>query len=107
VKRMGGWGIWVGKWLGLLSLNAVMLLLSGACVYALLQWRATRLPEPEQRILHEQVLVARGSAKEKSRQQDIEGVADDILKERLQKNPVTKADLSLVRHHTPQQLKAA
>jgi len=34
------WQIWLGKWLGLLMLNAALLALAGGSVYALLQWRA-------------------------------------------------------------------
>jgi len=44
VKPISRWQIWVGKWIGLMSLNAALLALSGGSVYALLQWRATRLP---------------------------------------------------------------
>src|SRR5512142_102472 len=44
VKPIARWQIWLGKWLGLVSLNAVLLALSGACVYGLMQYRATRLP---------------------------------------------------------------
>jgi hypothetical protein len=106
VKPIARWQIWLGKWLGLLTLDAAMLLLCGACVYGLLQWRATRLPAAEQKILHEEVLVARGSAKEKSRDQEIEANADQILKERLQKDPVTQADLPLVRQQILEQVKA-
>src|SRR5437016_6299624 len=36
--------IWLGKWLGIMSLNAALLALSGATVYGLLQYRATKLP---------------------------------------------------------------
>src|SRR5262250_3383554 len=64
VKPVARWQIWLGKWLGIVSLNAALLALSGACVYGLLQWRATRLPAAEQTILRNEVLVARGSAKE-------------------------------------------
>ena len=63
-KPIARWQIWLGKWLGIVSLNAVLLAISGACVFGLLQWRATKLPAAEQKILREQVLVARGSAKE-------------------------------------------
>ena len=63
VKPIPRWQIWLGKWLGIMSLNAALLALSGLCVYALLQWRSTRLPADEQKILREEVLVARGSAK--------------------------------------------
>ena len=49
VKPIARWQIWLGKWLGILSLNAALLALSGASVYGLLQWRATKLPAAEQR----------------------------------------------------------
>src|SRR5512144_2963715 len=35
-KPIARWQIWLGKWLGILSLNAALLALSGACVYGLL-----------------------------------------------------------------------
>src|SRR5204862_588894 len=63
VKPIPRWQIWVGKWLGILSLNAVLLALSGASVYGLLMWRATKLPADQQAIMRKEVLVARGSAK--------------------------------------------
>src|SRR5437899_5710939 len=44
VKPIARWQIWLGKWLGLMSLNAALLALSGSSVYGLLQWRAARLP---------------------------------------------------------------
>src|SRR6266481_595344 len=81
VKPIARWQIWLGKWLGLMSLNAALLALSGASVYGLLQWRATRLPPDEQKILRNEVLVARGSAKEKSVNQQIESEADRQLQE--------------------------
>src|SRR5229473_6034174 len=47
VKPISRWQIWLGKWLGLVSLNAVLLALAGMCIYGLLDWRASKLP-PEQ-----------------------------------------------------------
>src|SRR5512141_2490729 len=35
VKPIGRWQIWFGKWLGIVSLNAALLTLSGGCVYGL------------------------------------------------------------------------
>ena len=64
-KPVGRWQIWLGKWLGIVTLNAALLAITGGCVYGLLEWRATKLPAAEQKILRSQVLVARGSAKEK------------------------------------------
>src|SRR6516165_8260293 len=93
VKPIARWQIWLGKWLGIMSLNAVLLALSGACVYGLLQWRATRLPAEERRILRNEVLVARGSLKPKAFDEEIEQRTQELLKERLKKYPVTGADL--------------
>src|SRR5580765_5587237 len=56
VKPIARWQIWLGKWLGIMSLNAALLAISGASVFVLLQWRATRLPEAEQQILRNEVL---------------------------------------------------
>src|SRR5467141_1834691 len=50
VKPIARWQIWLGKWLGLLLLNAALLAISGAGVYGLLQWRATRLPADQQEV---------------------------------------------------------
>src|ERR1035438_4832026 len=43
-KPIARWQIWLGKWLGIMSLNAALLALSGACVYGLLQWRGKKMP---------------------------------------------------------------
>src|SRR5499427_6127413 len=50
VKPVARWQIWLGKWLGIVSLDAALLALSGASVYALLQWRAAKLP-PDQQVI--------------------------------------------------------
>src|SRR5215470_7621366 len=55
VKPVARWQIWLGKWVGIMSLNAVLLAISGASVFFLLQWRAGRLPETEQQILRNSV----------------------------------------------------
>src|SRR5215475_969705 len=67
VKPIARWQIWLGKWLGIVLLNAVLLVISGGSVYVLLQWRAGRLPADQQTTLRNEVLVARGSAKQESR----------------------------------------
>jgi hypothetical protein len=105
-KPIARWQIWIGKWLGIVSLNAALLAISGACVYGLLQYRATKLPEAEQKILREQVLVARGSAKEKNFDAEIDAAAAQALRERLKANPVTTADLPEVQKQIREQVKA-
>src|SRR5512140_2450190 len=65
VKPIARWQIWLGKWLGILMLNAALLAVAGASVYLLLQFRASRLPTAEQKVLRNEIFVARGSFKEK------------------------------------------
>jgi hypothetical protein len=106
VKPIARWQIWLGKWLGIVSLNAALLAISGLSIYSLLQWRATKLPEAERRILREEVLVARGSAREASLEPRIEMVTRERLKAALEKSPENKADENLLRRQIKEQLKA-
>ncbi len=106
VKPIARWQIWLGKWLGIMSLNAVLLALAGASVYGLIQWRATRLPAAEQQILRNQVLVARGSAKPASFTSEIDAETDQRLQERLKQNPASGADLKEVRRQIREQVQA-
>jgi hypothetical protein len=105
-KPIARWQIWLGKWFGIISLNAALLAISGACVYGLLQWRATKLPEAEQKILREQVMVARGSAREQSYDTEIDAETEQILQARLKSNPVDNVDLPEVRKQIHEQVKA-
>ena len=67
-------------------------------------WNGARdkLPAAEQKDLREQVLVARGSAKEKRLSTtEIDAEAEQVLQERLKSSPVTTADLPEVRETDP------
>jgi hypothetical protein len=105
-KPIARWQIWLGKWLGIMSLNAALLSLSGASVYGLLQWRATRLPADEQKVLRKEVLVARGSIKPAGFDREIQELTDQVLRDRLQKNPDLKADIGEARKQILEQVKA-
>jgi hypothetical protein len=105
-KPVGRWQIWLGKWLGIVSLNAVLLALSGGCVDGLLQWRATKLPAAEQVALREQVLVARGSAREKDVNAEIDAAAERVFQDRLKSGPVDKSDVPELRRQIRAQLAA-
>jgi hypothetical protein len=65
VKPISRWQIWLGKLLGILALNALLLALSGGAVFLLLQWRAQRLPPEQQGKLRSEIFVARAAAREK------------------------------------------
>jgi hypothetical protein len=106
VKPIARWQIWLGKWLGIVSLNAALLAISGSGVYALLQWRAHRLPEQQQIALRNEVLVSRGSAKPPTFDNEINAEAEQLLKERLQKYPLDRADLPEIRKQIREQVKA-
>jgi hypothetical protein len=105
-KPIARWQIWLGKWLGIVSLNAALLALSGGCVYGLLQWRATKLPAAEQTVLREQVLVARGAAREKDFNAEIDTATERVLQERLKSSPVDKVDVPEVRKQLREQVAA-
>ncbi len=106
VKPVARWQIWLGKWLGIVSLNAALLAISGLSVYVLLQWRATKLPEAEQKILRNEVLVARGSAREPSLEKDLEATTTRRLREVLAKSPGAKLDETVMRRQIMEELKA-
>ena len=105
-KPIARWQIWLGKWLGIVTLNAALLAISGGCVFGLLQWRAGKLPAAEQAILREQVLVARGSAKEPVNPAEIETDTEQVLQERLKSSPIEKVDVPEVRRQIREQVKA-
>jgi len=109
-KPIARWQIWIGKWLGIVSLNAALLAISGACVYGLLQWRATKLPPAEHEKLKGEVLVARGSAKEQSYDAQIDADTESAFETRLKQNPdmanLTDAQKDEVRRQIREQVKA-
>jgi hypothetical protein len=106
VKPIARWQIWLGKWLGIMSLNAALLAISGISVYGLMQWRADRLPPKEQEILRNEVLVARGSAKPETYDKQIDAETDQRLKERLEQNPGLQADWKEVRKQIRESIRA-
>lgn len=106
VKPIARWQIWLGKWLGIMSLNATLLTLVGLSIYGLLQWRASRLPPDEQNVLRNEVLVARGSAKPPTFDKDIDTETERRLQDRLKKTRVDSADLTLVRKQIREQVRA-
>ncbi len=97
VKPVRRWQIWLGKWLGIVSLNAALLALSGGCVFGLLQWRAARLPVAQQQILRNEVLVSRGAVRPADRTEEINAAVEKELRERLAANPGAQVNVAEVR----------
>ncbi len=103
-KPVARWQIWVGKWLGIVGLNTLLLGVSAAIVFVQIQWRAQKLPEPQQEILRSEVFVARGSVKEPI--PDVEEGVEKLLQERLKNETVAAMDRQEVRKILREQLKA-
>ncbi len=107
VKPVARWQIWLGKWLGIVTLNATLLAVTGGSIYGLLEWRAKKLPPQELARLNSEVLVARGSAKEQSFDNEIEQQADLRLEELHKKNVnLTALELQAARLQFREQAKA-
>ncbi|HEY6227268.1 MAG TPA: ABC transporter permease subunit [Verrucomicrobiae bacterium] len=105
VKPISRWEIWIGKWLGIMTLNAMLLAVSGAAVYSLMQWKARHLSPKEQQILWSEVLVARGIAREPM--PDYKGDAEKILQQRL-KSTAGQAvtNIAVLRQYAQERVKA-
>lgn len=105
-KPIARWQIWLGKWLGLMSLNAALLAISGLSVFLLLQWRATKLPEAEQQILRNEVLVARAAARPPTFDKELEQATEVELKKALERAPVSPGEIPLLKQQIREGLKS-
>jgi hypothetical protein len=83
-KPVARWQIWLGKWLGVVWLNGVLLLFACAVVYALLLWngRPGRWSPEEVGRLRAEVLTARRVVEPDL--PDIETLVDQAMEERRQ-----------------------
>ena len=105
-KPIARWQIWIGKWLGLLSLNAALLAIAGGCIYTQLIWQARKLDADQQAVLRNEVLVARGVARERNLSAEIEAETARALQERLAQAQVAQVDLPEVRRQIRERIKA-
>ncbi len=103
-KPVPRWQIWLGKWLGIMTLNAGMLIVSGATVYFLLLAKSGSLSPAQQQVLQEEVLVARKSAVEVI--PDIESTVEKAFQERIRRQAVAGMDRSFVRKQIREQMLA-
>ena len=105
VKPIARWQIWLGKWVGIMMLNGLLLGLSGIAVFGLMRWGASKLPAAQQAILTNEVLVARGSLREPM--PDIQAKVEKRFQERLKQSKVTGLDQQLLRKQIEEQVKWA
>ncbi len=106
VKPIARWEIWLGKWLGLVLLNGLLLGISGGVMYGVLTWRARLLPPDTLAELRTKVLVARGSIRENLDTQGIEAEVDRRMAERLKEATVEAMNRSFVRQQIREQVRA-
>jgi ABC-type transport system involved in multi-copper enzyme maturation permease subunit len=92
VKPVARWQVWLGKWLGILSLNAVLLAFAGVAIFFTLGFRAARLTPDQQKILREEIFVSRGSAKEQL--PDFKKIVAEQMKKAV-KDPSAVSDFDL------------
>jgi hypothetical protein len=103
VKPVARWQIWLGKWLGIMMLNTLLLGVSAAAVFFIMQWRARKLPPEEQQVLRNEVFVARGSLREPK--PDIAADVERIFQSRVKQISVSNFDRKLLRQQTEEQVK--
>lgn len=105
VKPIPRWRIWLGKWVGIILINAFFLAVSSAAVYGITKWRAGKLSAEQQQLLKNEIFVARGSAMPSYPNTD--DFAEKLLQERLEENPsLGQLDPAEVRRQISKQVNA-
>lgn len=104
VKPVARWQIWLGKWLGITLLNLALLAIAAGSVYMLLQWRARQLPPEQQRILRNEIFVARAGIKEPA--PDTDAYVEKVFQARVKETGVPPEEQPQVRNAIRQQVLA-
>ena len=104
VKPAARWQIWLGRWLGVMALNVGLLALAGGVTYGMLRWQARKLAPEQQKLLAQEVLVARGSAREPV--VDLEADVEKVFARRQQEENLAELDPAMVRREIRGQLRA-
>ncbi|MBL9170950.1 MAG: ABC transporter permease [Verrucomicrobiales bacterium] len=104
VKPVSRWKIWAGKWVGIMMINAGLLIAGAGALYLLIQWRARQLVPEEQVRLHQNVLIARGSAEEPP--VDLEKDVERLFQRRRQQPNVAQLEPDFVRAQIRDEIRA-
>lgn len=105
-KPISRWQIWAGKWIGIMTLNAILLGFSGLAVYSLILWRAhsgSLRPDEKAKLLNE-ILVGRISARQDM--PDIEPDVKKLMDEKLSDPSIAAMDRGMVRKQVRQMVTA-
>jgi ABC-type transport system involved in multi-copper enzyme maturation permease subunit len=105
VKPVARWKIWVGKFLGIMTLNAFLLLVAGTAIFFLLQWKARSLSPKEMAALRNEVMVSRASAAEPV--PDYQGQANKIIMDRLKGEVPPDVNVAELKTYITEQVKAS
>jgi len=105
VKPVARWQIWLGKWIGIMMLNGLLLALCAGAVYGQLLWRSSGLSEAQLDVLHNEVLVARSSFKEQL--PDLDPLVEQEYQKRLQSPGVAQMVPAEARRIIREQIKAS
>ncbi|MGV3755470.1 MAG: ABC transporter permease subunit [Verrucomicrobiota bacterium] len=103
VKPIARWEIWIGKWLGVIALNAILLSFIGVAVYTSVLYRAAKLPDEQKIVLRDQILVGRGSVK--APVPDLKADIEKTLQERLKEPSIAAMDPVFVRQQVEEMVK--
>ncbi|MCK6499826.1 MAG: hypothetical protein L6Q38_10145 [Nitrospira sp.] len=103
-KPIARWQIWLGKWVGIMVLNAMLLGVAAGAVYLLMQWRATQLPPEVQESLRSNVLTARRVVKEPM--PDLESRVEQLIRQRLPELEAKGINLAEFRSQAHEMIKA-
>lgn len=90
VKPLARWKILLGKWLGIMTVNLLLLALSAAAVGSLLHWRSAQLDADQRRLLNEQILTARSP--QRAPAPDFDALARERLESSIAENRPEKFD---------------
>jgi len=103
VKPVARWQIWLGKWLGVMLLNALLLGLSALAVFWLLHYQAQKLTPEQQQALRSEVLVARGGLREAT--PDFTTDVERLFQERMKGLAAENANPRIVREEIEEEVK--
>ncbi|MBL9135279.1 MAG: ABC transporter permease [Verrucomicrobiales bacterium] len=103
-KPIARWQIWLGKWVGIMVLNAMLLGIAAGAVYLLMQWRATQLPPEVQESLRSNVLTARRAVKEPL--PDLDSRVEQLIRQRLPELEAKGVNLAEFRNQAREMIKA-